>query len=73
MTWAQASNSEWERYRTTDPGLPEREDLFNSGNASDGVYPYGDLMLDVSGNLYGTTRYGGELFAVAQAAVLFSC
>ena len=28
MTGAQASNSEWERYRTTDPGLPEPEDLF---------------------------------------------
>jgi hypothetical protein len=28
MTRIQASNSEWERYRTTDPGLPEPEDLF---------------------------------------------
>jgi hypothetical protein len=28
MTRAQTSTSEWERYRTTDPGLPEPEDLF---------------------------------------------
>jgi hypothetical protein len=28
MIRIQASNSEWERYRTTDPGLPEPEDLF---------------------------------------------
>lgn len=31
-----------------------------SNNGSDGVDPYGEVIFDQSGNLYGTTRYGGR-------------
>jgi uncharacterized repeat protein (TIGR03803 family) len=32
-------------------------------NEVDGTYPYGDLVFDTSGNLYGTTAEGGSSFA----------
>ena len=37
------------------------------GGANSGKYPYGDLVLDASGNLYGTTYQGGY----ANAGVIF--
>jgi len=33
--------------------------LHTFGNGSDGLYPYGNLIFDASGNLYGTTDQGG--------------
>ena len=33
--------------------------LHNFGNSLDGGFPYSGLILDASGNLYGTTYYGG--------------
>jgi hypothetical protein len=30
------------------------------GSGTDGYHPSGDLILDSSGNLYGTTQAGGE-------------
>jgi uncharacterized repeat protein (TIGR03803 family) len=33
--------------------------LWNFGNGSDGVLPIAGLLMDASGNLYGTTSYGG--------------
>jgi uncharacterized repeat protein (TIGR03803 family) len=33
--------------------------LYSFQDYSDGMYPYGGLVLDESGNLYGTTLYGG--------------
>jgi uncharacterized repeat protein (TIGR03803 family) len=36
--------------------------LYNfSGDGADGAYPYGGLIMDAEGNLYGTTEYGGGL------------
>ena len=34
--------------------------LHNFGNGSDGASPFGALILDASGNLYGTTQFGGR-------------
>ena len=31
-------------------------------SGSDGYYPYGGLVFDAAGNLYGTTQYGGLKF-----------
>jgi uncharacterized repeat protein (TIGR03803 family) len=33
--------------------------LYNFTGSSDGLYPFGDLIADAAGNLYGTTAYGG--------------
>jgi len=35
--------------------------LYSFTGGSDGRYPYGGLVADSSGNLYGTTSYGGNL------------
>ena len=35
--------------------------LWNFGSSTDGFYPYGGLVRDLKGNLYGTTPYGGSL------------
>jgi len=34
--------------------------LYNFQNGDDGGYPFGGLIFDASGNLYGTTSYGGS-------------
>ncbi len=34
--------------------------LYSFQNASDGYFPYGGLMCDSAGNLYGTSYYGGS-------------
>ena len=34
--------------------------LHSFGNGTDGVYPYGQLIFDAAGNLYGTTEQGGQ-------------
>jgi uncharacterized repeat protein (TIGR03803 family) len=34
--------------------------LHRFGNSNDGAYPYGSLILDTAGNLYGTTGWGGS-------------
>ena len=36
-------------------------DLYDFTGGSDGQYPYGPVVLDVNGNLYGTTEAGGNL------------
>jgi uncharacterized repeat protein (TIGR03803 family) len=36
------------------------ETILNSFDATDGIYPNGSLILDSSGNLYGTTQAGGD-------------
>jgi len=36
--------------------------LYYFSNNSDGGYPVGNLVFDAAGNLYGTTRYGGQDF-----------
>ena len=33
--------------------------LYSFKGAPDGVFPYGALLFDAAGNLYGTTYYGG--------------
>jgi uncharacterized repeat protein (TIGR03803 family) len=35
------------------------EGLHSFGNGKDGAFPYGSLIFDAAGNLYGTTNYGG--------------
>ncbi len=42
------------------PGGQWSESLLHSFMYSDGGYPYGGVILDASGNLYGTTTYGGS-------------
>lgn len=54
--------------------------LWNFGNGSDGQNPYSSLLIDGSGNLFGTTFFGGnylggtafELTAAGQESVLWS-
>jgi len=44
------------------PGGGWTEKLLHSfGNGTDGYFPYGGLILDTTGNLYGTTTQGGAL------------
>src|SRR5208282_1407300 len=33
--------------------------IYSFGEGSDGIYPYGGVILDSAGNLYGTTYEGG--------------
>jgi|HubBroStandDraft_2_1064218.scaffolds.fasta_scaffold10414_2 uncharacterized repeat protein (TIGR03803 family) len=40
-------------------GLWTETVLHNFGSGADGTYPYGNLIFDASGNLYGTTQTGG--------------
>ena len=43
------------------PGIGWTEQvLYNFQNAGDGALPFGGLILDSSGNLYGSTRNGGS-------------
>jgi uncharacterized repeat protein (TIGR03803 family) len=44
-------------YRVTPSGIETV--LYSFGNTGDGRYPYGRLMLDAKGDLYGTTVTGG--------------
>jgi uncharacterized repeat protein (TIGR03803 family) len=42
------------------PGTPYTEKvLYSFGGTGDGTYPYAGVIMDSSGNLYGTTEYGG--------------
>lgn len=41
--------------------------LYSFGSAGDGFYPSAPLIFDKSGNLYGTTQYGGGLGAAGMA------
>jgi uncharacterized repeat protein (TIGR03803 family) len=34
--------------------------VLHSFNYTDGAFPYGGLIRDAAGNLYGTTTYGGD-------------
>jgi uncharacterized repeat protein (TIGR03803 family) len=42
------------------PGGGWRESVLHNFNSKDGSTPYGGLILDGGGNLYGTTAYGGS-------------
>jgi uncharacterized repeat protein (TIGR03803 family) len=43
----------------TDSGGWKEKILHSFGNGKDGFFPYSNLIFDTSGNLYGTTYYGG--------------
>ncbi len=46
-------------YEITADGQEKILHSFCSGDGSDGVFPYGNLIMDAKGNLYGTTYAGG--------------
>lgn len=46
-------------FRVTPNG--KKSTLYNFAGGSDGAHPYGNLIADTAGNLYGTTSAGGEL------------
>jgi hypothetical protein len=48
-----------------------QEKLLSTFNGADGTEPLGTLVLDGSGNLYGTTEYGGEFGAPYGDGVVF--
>src|ERR1700751_2460728 len=48
--------------RPTNPGDAWTESILYSVNGADGASPYGPLLLDEDGNLFGTTRSGGTYF-----------
>ena len=43
--------------------------LYSFGVWPDGGYPYGPLIRDAAGNLYGTTRFGGDFFGCSCGVV----
>jgi uncharacterized repeat protein (TIGR03803 family) len=45
--------------------------LHSFTGAADGGYPYGGVVRDSAGNLYGTTSYGGKADGQAGAGVVF--
>jgi uncharacterized repeat protein (TIGR03803 family) len=45
--------------------------LHNFIGGSDGSYPYGQLILDSKGNLYGTTEWGGTGCSSSQCGTVF--
>src|SRR5271166_6101796 len=53
----------WSRLRNEPSGRPrgqmDRDDSLRVFGRPDGGGPVGDLLMDASGNLYGTTSYGG--------------
>jgi uncharacterized repeat protein (TIGR03803 family) len=45
--------------------------LWNFGNGTDGVWPYGGVIADTSGNLYGTTNHdGGTVFELTPPSTI---
>jgi uncharacterized repeat protein (TIGR03803 family) len=47
--------------------LGEETVLYSFGGGSDGYYPYGGVIIDASGNLYGTAAYGGATSKVCPS------
>ncbi len=46
-------------FATSSWAAPHETVLHSFGNGNDGAAPYGRLIMDAAGNLYGTTSYGG--------------
>jgi uncharacterized repeat protein (TIGR03803 family) len=57
--------------QSTSAGIWTESILWNFGNGADGENPYFNLLMDPSGNLYGTTAYGGAYSSYDQALGIY--